>query len=268
MLEKKCSKCKETKPASEFHKDNSKKDGLYYCCKKCNQKNHLSKNYDVSVTEKKCYTCKKTLPANSFTIKRASTDGLHSYCKKCNRKRGRKHYHKVAKHCNYEVSVIQKTCSKCQNTKPEHEFNRNRRMRDGLDTYCKSCRAEYSKAYYQTKTGQNNVIKAVRKYHKTPKGRKNLHENTRIRNNTKLKKYMKFHIGIRKSGMIWQFYYAQDGKCFTCGKKLKTSGSQYDPDFWNTSMIQAFADGGPLEIENIQLDCFDCNKYKRGIRKI
>lgn len=37
MPSKKCSKCGEEKPFSEFSKDRSKKDGLQYPCKACNQ---------------------------------------------------------------------------------------------------------------------------------------------------------------------------------------------------------------------------------------
>ena len=35
MAVKKCSKCKEEKELSEFHKSKVAKDGLQYCCKKC-----------------------------------------------------------------------------------------------------------------------------------------------------------------------------------------------------------------------------------------
>lgn len=36
-MEKKCPKCAETKPRSEFHKDSRNKDGLYAYCKECNK---------------------------------------------------------------------------------------------------------------------------------------------------------------------------------------------------------------------------------------
>ena len=39
---KKCGKCKEVKPLSEFHKDSHRKDKLRYCCKTC-VRNH----YDI-----------------------------------------------------------------------------------------------------------------------------------------------------------------------------------------------------------------------------
>lgn len=41
---KKCSKCEEEKPVSEFHKDKSNSTGFYSCCKKCKNK-YMSKRW-------------------------------------------------------------------------------------------------------------------------------------------------------------------------------------------------------------------------------
>jgi hypothetical protein len=38
---KKCTSCRKTRPKSEFHKQQSTKDGLRYECKKCNKKKAL-----------------------------------------------------------------------------------------------------------------------------------------------------------------------------------------------------------------------------------
>ena len=46
IISKRCSKCKETKPLSEFHKDTSKKDGHRFYCKMC-QRDSVRK-YDQS----------------------------------------------------------------------------------------------------------------------------------------------------------------------------------------------------------------------------
>ena len=50
MILKTCSKCKERKPYSEFHKNKSKKDGLNFYCKKC--KNQQYKQYYKENPEK------------------------------------------------------------------------------------------------------------------------------------------------------------------------------------------------------------------------
>jgi len=47
---KTCSKCKETKPKTEFHKSRSRKDGLSYYCKMC--KANREKDYRKNNLEK------------------------------------------------------------------------------------------------------------------------------------------------------------------------------------------------------------------------
>lgn len=42
---KQCTQCKRRLPRSEFHKQNSTKDGLRYECKKCNSKRALKAYY-------------------------------------------------------------------------------------------------------------------------------------------------------------------------------------------------------------------------------
>lgn len=42
-----------------------------------------------------------------------------------------------------------KTCIKCSAPKNIGDFYKNKRNRDGLDTYCKSCRREYMKNYHK-----------------------------------------------------------------------------------------------------------------------
>ena len=38
-----------------------------------------------------------------------------------------------------------KQCSKCKELKPDSEFNKHARHKDGLSPWCKMCRAEYIK---------------------------------------------------------------------------------------------------------------------------
>lgn len=44
FMEKKCSKCGELKPLSDFHKDKSNPTGYYSCCKQC-KNNYMSKRW-------------------------------------------------------------------------------------------------------------------------------------------------------------------------------------------------------------------------------
>lgn len=47
MKAKRCSKCKETKPVSEFHRNRTAKDGLHYECKPCN-KGKVQRYYEAN----------------------------------------------------------------------------------------------------------------------------------------------------------------------------------------------------------------------------
>lgn len=40
-----------------------------------------------------------------------------------------------------------KQCQKCKTVRPVEAFSKNTRRKDGLSTWCKQCRAEYSKLY-------------------------------------------------------------------------------------------------------------------------
>ena len=42
-----------------------------------------------------------------------------------------------------------KTCTKCKETKPTTEFNKDKRNKDGLVNSCKACQKAYQKAYYE-----------------------------------------------------------------------------------------------------------------------
>jgi hypothetical protein len=60
-LTKTCTRCKETKPLSEFGKNNATKDKVHYCCKKCNAKDSkasVAKNPERKATYNHSYSLK------------------------------------------------------------------------------------------------------------------------------------------------------------------------------------------------------------------
>jgi len=89
---KQCSKCKNWKKNSEFHKNKSKKDGLQCYCKKCQSKRDRSKYwqkyYNKSKDKKKIYYQKRK-----------------DYYRKWRRKRDRK----------IKMEIIFKLGGRCQN---------------------------------------------------------------------------------------------------------------------------------------------------------
>lgn len=54
-----------------------------------------------------------------------------------------------------------KTCNKCKQAKSFSDFNKNKRTKDGLQRYCKSCTAKFQKNHYlaggKEKTHQRNL---------------------------------------------------------------------------------------------------------------
>jgi len=52
-----------------------------------------------------------------------------------------------------------KTCSKCKQSKPVSEFNKNAKRRDGLQTQCRICTKEYYSEYYKGEKEQARLRK-------------------------------------------------------------------------------------------------------------
>lgn len=80
------------------------------------------------MSEKSCTVCKQTKPLSDFSPCR---NGHQPSCKVCRNQRAR------AK--DIAVSVSQKRCASCGETKQSHEFNRSKHHSDGLQSRCKVC---------------------------------------------------------------------------------------------------------------------------------
>jgi protein-arginine kinase activator protein McsA len=50
-----------------------------------------------------------------------------------------------------------KQCNKCKQEKLNIEFNKNKRKKDGLQDYCKSCKSESDNKYYLNNTKSFNI---------------------------------------------------------------------------------------------------------------
>lgn len=66
MKTKRCSKCKETKPVSEFCKNKSQKDGIDHCCKSC--KSERARRYREANKEKIAEKNRRYYEANKEKI--------------------------------------------------------------------------------------------------------------------------------------------------------------------------------------------------------
>ncbi|MHC4527686.1 MAG: hypothetical protein ACYS29_07410, partial [Planctomycetota bacterium] len=104
---KRCTKCKKSKPETEFDKRPRYRDGLSYWCTQCRRA------YDRAAY-------------------REATKG-----------RSRK-YRSFAQRHRVVAGLRQKQCASCNRWKAETEFYRNRSSKDGLANRCKRCADKFT----------------------------------------------------------------------------------------------------------------------------
>lgn len=95
---KKCSKCKETLPSTEFNRDNAKESGLQGKCRVCGnaesnaaRSQYKKQNESLSLEQlrqrtpkKTCGNCKQTLSCVEFHRSNVTKSGLKDICRDCN----------------------------------------------------------------------------------------------------------------------------------------------------------------------------------------
>jgi hypothetical protein len=87
-----CLKCKKNKPFEDFHRDNSKDDGLQIYCKDCRQSPSATYRKNLRLNKlKKCDHCKKIKPFDDFGFSSQCSDGHRSTCKECRKLQDKKH---------------------------------------------------------------------------------------------------------------------------------------------------------------------------------
>lgn len=52
-----------------------------------------------------------------------------------------------------------KVCSRCRRELPVNEFNKDKSKKDGLDAYCRKCKTERDKEYYDKTEKRREAIK-------------------------------------------------------------------------------------------------------------
>ena len=65
----------------------------------------------------------------------------------------------------------EKTCPSCGETKAVSEFCKNKRRKDGLQVWCKTCERAYRLNYQQTEKGKESMRRKQKKYRQTEKGK-------------------------------------------------------------------------------------------------
>lgn len=90
LTEKKCAHCKEVKPANQFYKQTSMKDGLNSYCKPCHKKKNpykprVKKQNPVQLVGKSkvCPGCKVNKDYGYYHVDRTKANGRVARCKEC-----------------------------------------------------------------------------------------------------------------------------------------------------------------------------------------
>lgn len=135
--EKRCTGCKLVKPLNAFY-FNQFADSHIPRCKVCARedakkyrKTHAEKMAAIQGATFVCGSCQKTLD---------SSDRVpgHNQCNECKREYVRA-YRATMKVTRPDETVPEKICPKCKEVRPAEEFNKNKSIKGGLATYCRSC---------------------------------------------------------------------------------------------------------------------------------
>lgn len=79
-----CPQCGKTKPAGDFTRDNSRRDGLKFCCNPCLKTyKPTSVRRDLSNYYKECESCRRTLHSKRFLYIQSTPDHLEDKCRTC-----------------------------------------------------------------------------------------------------------------------------------------------------------------------------------------
>ena len=98
---------------------------------------------------KQCSKCNKWKDESEFYERGRYKDGLSYWCRKCESEYDRERYNKgegrLKKYFRYEErhrvvnGVREKRCRRCKKWRPESQFYKKRRHKDGLAVWCKEC---------------------------------------------------------------------------------------------------------------------------------
>lgn len=132
---KKCSRCKEVKSLSEFHKHKLSRDGFAPACKNCmrtkkQKQRELPKEH---IDKKRCSKCQIVKLPEEFNKDLSTRDGFTHQCRACT-KLSRQALIKR----NPDLPETKK-CSQCGLEKPQQQFYKKRENPDGLCSQCKGC---------------------------------------------------------------------------------------------------------------------------------
>jgi hypothetical protein len=141
---KKCCRCKQVKPLSDFPMCRSERDGHQRRCRICcgvvdkALREKRKARRIIPIGPRRCGTCGIVKNPAEFHCDVTSADGHRTECKDC---------------CRTKFAGIipaNKRCRRCKLTKTSDQFSRNPYKKIGLADWCKNCMAEYHRVYAKT----------------------------------------------------------------------------------------------------------------------
>lgn len=146
---KRCSKCGCTKLFTDFAKHSTKPDGLQTWCRPCKievqreLRSRPPKDPNAppppAPAYRACTKCGVTKPLFEFGKAKDEAFGHSNRCKACAAEHGRQHYLAVRKAKKFIITVEQKSCPRCAETKPACLFVASPHRSDGLSKHCQVC---------------------------------------------------------------------------------------------------------------------------------
>lgn len=171
------------------------------------------------------------------------------------------------------ATPVEKFCSGCQQAKPLSEFHKNRRMKDGLANWCKTCISGAQKRWEAANRERRRVLSrawyAANRDRKQALGRqwdlthgawrKNYgrrwaesHRASKKAAAAKRRTHVRGGGGGYTAIELRHLYAQYDHRCLACGRKLKLEADHIVP----------VSKGGDSNITNIQPLCTSCNRRK------
>jgi hypothetical protein len=132
---------------------------------------------------KECKKCKVIKDETEFHGDPNTNDGLHHNCKACHNKdcnmRSHEYYEENIKS---GIKTENKVCCKCNKSKSYTEFSKRRYSKDGLCSYCRSCRSKMRTTKEERKKATDYVMN---RYNTEPEYRLKVISRSRIRDTSK-----------------------------------------------------------------------------------
>lgn len=250
-----CPMCDKDKPASEFHSNRARKDGLETYCKACRAARaaaYRKANFNVVFPEKKvCPRCGEEKPASEFYSDKSKRGGLSSHCKACVSVHNAEHYAAnknklLAQNKAYREANKKKLAAKSAIYRATHKEEiaaRSAKWRAKNKEWLTTQKAEYYAANRerllarQVKWYESNSKRAIANAHAYEARKKNA-------------------LGTHTAEDIQVQYDAQKGRCLYCDARV---GDDYHVDH-----VVPLSEGGSNWPSNLVIACEHCNKSKNA----